>query len=63
MKIKEIRQAKGMTLADLAKAVDTTPASISRYENGQRNLSILKAYKIAKVLGVTVDELIGQKAG
>lgn len=63
MRIKEIRKEKGMTAAELAKAVNTTPVSISRYETGKRLPSIEKAYEIAKVLGVTIDELIGTKAG
>jgi transcriptional regulator with XRE-family HTH domain len=63
MRIKEIREAKGMTAAELAKAVNTTPVSISRYETGKRKPDIFKAAEIAKVLNVTVDELIGKKAG
>lgn len=63
MRIREIREAKGMSAAELAKAVNTTVVSISRYETGKRKPSIYKAYEIAKVLNVTVDELIGKKAG
>ena len=63
MRIKEIREAKGMTAAELAKAVHTTQVSISRYETGKRKPDIFKAAEIAKVLNVTVDELIGKKAG
>ena len=63
MRIKEIREAKGMTAAELAKAVNTTPVSISRYETGKRMPSIFKAAEIAKALDVTIDELIGKKAG
>lgn len=63
MRIKEIREAKGMTAAELAKAVNTTPVSISRYETGKRKPSIFKAAEIAKALDVTIDELIGKKAG
>lgn len=63
MRIKEIRESKGMTAAELARLVHTTPVSISRYETGKRKPNILKAAEIAKVLEVTVDELIGKKAG
>lgn len=63
MRIKEIREAKGMTAAELAKAVNTTPVSISRYETGKRMPNILKVAEIAKALDVTIDELIGKKAG
>ena len=63
MRIKEIRKARGMTAAELAKAVNTTPVSISRYETGKRKPNIFKAAEIAKALDVTIDELIGKKAG
>ena len=63
MRIREIRKAKGMTLAALAKKVNTTPAALCRYEKGNRKPSIFMAVKIASALGVTVDELIGKKAG
>ena len=62
MRIKEIRKKKGMTAAELARLVNTTPVSISRYETGKRTPTINKAAEIAAALGVTVDELIG-KAG
>lgn len=62
LKIKEIREAQGMTAATLARLIKTTPASVSRYENGKRKLSIVKAVQIAEALGVTVDRLLG-KAG
>lgn len=61
MRIKEIRKAKGMTGAELAKALNTTPVNISRYETGKRMPSIEKAVEMAKVLGVTIEELIGKK--
>jgi transcriptional regulator with XRE-family HTH domain len=62
LKIKEIRKEKGISSAELARAVKITPVSMSRYENGKRKLTIAKAAEIAAALGVTVDELIG-KAG
>jgi len=63
MRIKEIRKARGMTGAELAKAIHTTPVTISRYETGKRMPSIEKVVEMAKVLGVTIEELIGKKAG
>lgn len=62
LNIKAIRKEKGMTAAELARRVKTTPVSISRYETGKRKPTITKAAEIAEALGVTVDELIG-KAG
>lgn len=62
LQIKAIREKRGMTAAELARKVKTTPVSISRYETGKRKLTITKAAEIAAALGVTIDELIG-KAG
>lgn len=58
LRIKEIRKEKGITLAQMAQELKTTPASISRYENGQRKIPITTAFKIASFLGVPVDDLI-----
>ena len=63
LRIREIRKARGMTLAALAKIVNITPAALCRYEKGNRKPSIVMAFKIANALGVTVDELFGRKAG
>ncbi len=48
-KIKEYRIKKGMTQGELAKAIISTPAAISRYELGQREArySVLRAIAIA----------------
>ena len=62
LQIKAIRKEKGITAAELARRVHTTPVSISRYETGKRKPTIIKAAEIAAALGVTIDELIG-KAG
>lgn len=56
--IKEIRKQKLMSQADLAALVDTTPATISRYESGARIPDLETAAKIAKALGCKVDDLI-----
>ena len=61
MRIKEFRKAKGMTQADLAKAAGITSVAICRYEKEHRKPNIFIAVKIANALGVTVEELIGQK--
>ena len=58
-RIKEIRTSKGYTQADLADALDTTTAAISRYEQGKREVRIPQAKAIADFLGVSVPELYG----
>ena len=58
-RIREIRSSKGFTQADLADALDTTTAAISRYEQGKREIRFPQAKAIADFLGVSVFELYG----
>ena len=65
-RIREIRKAKGLTLADLAEACDppTTAQTIGRLETGMRNLSTKWMDRIGTALGVDPEVLVrseGQK--
>lgn len=59
-RIRDIRKAKGWTLADLAGACDppTTAQTIGRLETGMRNLSIKWMARIAAALEVDPQSLI-----
>lgn len=59
-RIREIRKAKGLTLADLAEACDpaTTAQTIGRLETGMRNLSIKWMDRIGTALGVDPEILV-----
>ena len=63
-RIRAIRQAKGMTLADLAAACEpaTTAQTIGRLETGTRNLSLVWMNRIAAALGVDPQSLIRAEA-
>lgn len=56
-RIKSARLREGLTQEELAKAINTTKAAISRYESGKRNPSGGLLEKIAAVLNTTVVEL------
>lgn len=58
-RIRQIRTTKGITQADLADALGTTTAAVSRYELGLRELRFEQVQVIAGVLGVSVFELYG----
>ena len=58
-RVKELRIARGLTLAALADLVDLSHTHISRIENGKRGLSIPIAEKLARVMNTTVAEIIG----
>jgi transcriptional regulator with XRE-family HTH domain len=59
-RIRAIRQAKGMTLADLAAACvpPTTAQTIGRLETGTRNLSLVWMNRIAAALDVDPQSLL-----
>jgi transcriptional regulator with XRE-family HTH domain len=59
-RIRDIRKAKGLTLADLAAACDppTTAQTIGRLETGTRTLSLGWLNRIAGALGVDASELV-----
>lgn len=57
-RLKETRQAKGMTQLEVANILGTTKSSISRYELGESEPTLDRVVELAKIYGVTVDFLI-----
>ncbi len=57
-RIRNARADKGKKQADLASAIDSTPALISNIENGQQSIHIVDLYKIAGLLEKRVAELL-----
>lgn len=60
-RIKNKRMAVGLTQLKLAKKTGLSPAAISQYESGARTPTIEAIKKIAGVLEVSVDVLIGSE--
>lgn len=56
-KIKQIREAKGMTAKEVISAVDMGAAMYSRIETGKTEPSLTTLEKIAKALGVKLSDL------
>ena len=48
-----------MSQKELAEAVCLTPASVSRYVNGEREPRVLTVAALADVLGVKASDIIG----
>jgi transcriptional regulator with XRE-family HTH domain len=57
MNMRAIRRRRGLTQAQLAEAIGVEQPTVQRYENGTRDPSLAQALEIAKVLGVSLDEL------
>ena len=56
--LKSIRLQKNITQGDICRALEIDRAYISALENGKRNPTVSTLERIAKVLGVSADELI-----
>ena len=62
-KLKQLRLEKGVTQADIAKAIGVSPATIGNYEQGSRepkNNDIWK--KLADYFDISVDELMDKQS-
>ncbi|RIV25105.1 XRE family transcriptional regulator [Fibrisoma montanum] len=56
-RIRQAREMKGLTQKELASALGVSEAAVYRYEQGQ-NFTLDTLCKIAKAVGVTVEELV-----
>lgn len=58
--MKQLRKEKNLTLDKLAEILNTTKATLSRYENGLRVPNIEFIRELANVFNVSVDYLLGK---
>lgn len=56
-RIKEFRARDSMSQEDLANAVGVRRETIGNLEKGRYNPSLVLAWNIAKVFGVTIEEI------
>ncbi len=56
-RIREIRKEKGYSQEELASRADLDRTYMTSVECGRRNISIVNLHKIAKALGVTMEEM------
>lgn len=58
-KIREIRKEKKLTQQQLGKLLGVSGSMIGQYEKGERNPKYITLQKIASVLGVNIEDIIG----
>lgn len=58
--LRQIRKSKGITMKQLGQMVGTAESTISLYERGIHDPDITTLNRLADVLDVSVDELIGR---
>ena len=56
-RIEEIRNLRGIRQEELAKQLGVSRQTISSLENGRYNPSILLAYRIARLFGLSIEEV------
>jgi transcriptional regulator with XRE-family HTH domain len=56
----DARKAKGMTQADVAKALGKPQSFVAKYENGERRIDVIEFVDIAAALGVVPGDILAQ---
>lgn len=59
-RLRQLRRARGMTVEELARAVDVDKAHVSRIENDVRTPSIAMLAQLAQALDVSMGHLLGE---
>ncbi|GFE91530.1 helix-turn-helix transcriptional regulator [Steroidobacter agaridevorans] len=55
----QLRKARGMTQAELSRAIGVSQQAVFAYELGERRVSVLILARVAKVFAMPVEQLIG----
>lgn len=62
MRIRECREAAGLTQADVMRAMNVDAAAVCRWESGQAFPRADRLPRLADVLGCSIDALYGRGA-
>ncbi|MGP3484153.1 helix-turn-helix domain-containing protein [Streptococcus agalactiae] len=58
MRLKELREGKGLTHKQLSDDIGIPVRTISRWENGQTDMLLKNAIKLAEYFEITLDEFV-----
>lgn len=61
MRLREYRERVGLRQIDVAKRMNVDQAAVSKWESGENRISRKYHKKLAKLYGVTVDELLSDQ--
>lgn len=62
-RLRQLREDKDLSQADLAAILGTTRQQISKYETGQQEMTVGKLVAICRALNVSADYLLGLPKG
>lgn len=54
-----LRKSRGMTQAELARAIGVSQQAVFAYELGERRVSVLVLAKLAKIFSTSVEDMVG----
>lgn len=58
-RLRDLREDKDLTQAQIAQLLGTTQSYYAQYENGHRELPLRHLVKLAKFYGVSTDYILG----
>ncbi len=58
-RMRDLREDRDLTQADIAQVLQTTQEQVSKYEIGKQMMGIDKYMKLAKFYNVSLDYLVG----
>ncbi len=59
-RIEELRKSQGLTQMQLADALGVAQSTINAYEKGTRRVQVSALPNVARLLGVSLEELVGE---
>ena len=60
MRIKQLREAAGMSQRELGERIGISGAAVAMWESGENRPSLTNLEKLADVLGVSIDAILGR---
>jgi len=61
-RLRRLREARGITQAGLARRLRVDQSTLSRWENGRRPIPVASLLAAARLLDVSVDEILRPRA-
>ena len=60
MRIKQLREASGMSQRELGERIGISGPAVAMWESGENRPSLTNLEKLADVLGVSIDTILGR---
>lgn len=61
-RLSTLRQARGLTQAQVAERIGVSQQTVNSFERGRRRVPVSQLTPLAKLLAISVEELLDQKA-